>query len=95
MLKNSKRKGMLKIIAPILVVLAGISISWAIVVHRPPLKSQISESEVPLVQVIQVEPQTVKVIQDTSIRGTTGVSSVTVVHATTSNGDLAVMQQRP
>lgn len=60
MLKNSKRKGMLKIIAPILVVLAGISISWAIVVHRPPLKSQISESEVPLVQVIQVEPQTVK-----------------------------------
>jgi DUF4097 and DUF4098 domain-containing protein YvlB len=35
------------------------------------------------------------VIEDTSIRGTTGVSSVTVIHATTSNGDLAVMQQRP
>lgn len=35
------------------------------------------------------------VIEDTSIRGTTGISSVTVVHATTSNGDLAVMQQRP
>lgn len=35
------------------------------------------------------------VIEDTSIRGTTGISSVTVVHATTSNGDLSVMQQRP
>jgi hypothetical protein len=35
------------------------------------------------------------VIEDTSIRGTTGISSVTVIHATTSNGDLAVMQQRP
>jgi hypothetical protein len=35
------------------------------------------------------------VIRDTSIRGTTGISSVTVVHAATSNGDLAVMQQRP
>ena len=35
------------------------------------------------------------VIQDTTIRGTTGVSSVTVIQATTSNGDLAVMQQRP
>jgi ribosomal protein S11 len=35
------------------------------------------------------------VIEDTSIRGTTGISSVTVVHVTTSNGDLSVMQQRP
>jgi hypothetical protein len=35
------------------------------------------------------------VIEDTTIRGTTGVSSVTVIHASTSNGDLAVMQQRP
>jgi hypothetical protein len=35
------------------------------------------------------------VIEDTSIRGTTGVSSVTVIHAATSNGDIAVMQQRP
>ena len=31
----------------------------------------------------------------TTIRGTTGVSSVTVIEATTSNGDLAVMTQRP
>jgi len=35
------------------------------------------------------------VVEDTSIRGTTGISSVTVVRVTTSNGDLAVMQQRP
>jgi hypothetical protein len=35
------------------------------------------------------------VIEDTTIRGTTGVSSVTVIRAATSNGDLAVMQQRP
>lgn len=35
------------------------------------------------------------VIADTSIRGTTGISSATVLHAATSNGDLAVMQQRP
>jgi len=35
------------------------------------------------------------VIEDTTIRGTTGISSVTVVRATTSNGDLSVMQQRP
>jgi RND family efflux transporter MFP subunit len=55
-----KSKRTLKIIAPIAVVLAGIGISWAIAVNRPPLKSQVPESEVPLVQVIQVEPQTVK-----------------------------------
>jgi hypothetical protein len=35
------------------------------------------------------------VIQDTSIRGTTGISSVTVIHVATSNGDISVMQQRP
>lgn len=35
------------------------------------------------------------VIADTTLRGTTGISSVTVVHADTSNGDLSVMQQRP
>ncbi|MDN5882244.1 MAG: efflux RND transporter periplasmic adaptor subunit [Nitrosospira sp.] len=51
---------MLKLILPVLVVLAGVSISWAIVVHRPPLKSQVQESETPLAQVIRVEPQTLK-----------------------------------
>jgi len=34
------------------------------------------------------------VIADTRLRGTTGISSVTVLHAGTSNGDLSVMQQR-
>jgi multidrug efflux system membrane fusion protein len=61
MLKNLKNIAMLKIIAPIIVVLAGISISWAIVVHKPQPKSQILNDEAPLVQVIRVEPQTVKI----------------------------------
>jgi membrane fusion protein, multidrug efflux system len=60
MLKNFKSKAALKIIAPVVVVLTGISISWAIVVHKPQPKSQILNDEAPLVQVIQVEPQTVK-----------------------------------
>lgn len=34
-------------------------------------------------------------VSDTAIAGTAGISSVTVIKATTSNGDLAVMQQRP
>jgi RND family efflux transporter MFP subunit len=60
MLKNSKSKAALKIIAPVVVVLAGISISWAIVVHKPQPKSELSNDEAPLVQVVEVEPQTVK-----------------------------------
>jgi RND family efflux transporter MFP subunit len=61
MLKNLKSKAVLKITAPILVVLAGISISWAIVAHKPQPKSQALNDEAPVVQVIRVEPQTVKV----------------------------------
>ena len=34
-------------------------------------------------------------VSDTAIRGTAGISSVTNISATTSNGDMAVMQQRP
>jgi hypothetical protein len=34
-------------------------------------------------------------VSDTAIQGTAGISAVTVIKATTSNGDLAVMQQRP
>lgn len=60
MLKNLTSKGMLKIIIPFLVLLAGISISWAIVVQRPSLKTEVPASQVPLVQAVQVEPQTVK-----------------------------------
>ncbi len=61
MLKNLKSSAALKIIAPIVVVLAGISISWAIVAHKPQPRSQALSDEAPLVQVIRVEPQTVKV----------------------------------
>ena len=59
-LKNLTSKGMLKVIIPILVVLAGISISWAIVIHRPQAKSELTGSEMPLVQVISVEPRTLR-----------------------------------
>ena len=60
MLKNLKRRAVLKIIAPVVVVLTGISISWAIVVHKPQPKSELLNDEAPLAQVVQVEPQTVK-----------------------------------
>jgi membrane fusion protein, multidrug efflux system len=59
-LKNLTSKGMLKVIIPILVVLAGISISWAIVIHRPQAKSELPGNETPLVQVISVEPEALK-----------------------------------
>jgi membrane fusion protein, multidrug efflux system len=59
--KNLKSKTVLKITLPIIVVLAGISISWAIVVHKPQPRSQALNDEVLLVQVIRVEPQTVRV----------------------------------
>jgi RND family efflux transporter MFP subunit len=60
MLKNSTRKGMLKIILPILVVLGGIGISSAIVIHGPQPEPAAPNSESPLVQVITVEPQTLR-----------------------------------
>jgi RND family efflux transporter MFP subunit len=51
---------MLKIIIPVLVVLAGISISWAIAVHRPSLKSELPDSGIPMVRVIEAMPQTIR-----------------------------------
>jgi multidrug efflux system membrane fusion protein len=60
MLKNLKSKAVLKIIAPIVVILIGISVSWAIVVHKPQPRSQTLNDEAPLVQAVQVDPQTVK-----------------------------------
>jgi hypothetical protein len=51
---------MLKIIIPVLVVLAGISISWAIAVHRPSLKSELPDSGIPVVGVIEATPQMIK-----------------------------------
>lgn len=47
-------------VLPILVVLAGIGISWAIAVHKPPLKPGSAKSEAPVIQVVRVEPQTLK-----------------------------------
>lgn len=55
-----KNKSMLKIVIPVLVIVAGGSISWAIATYRPPLKSALPESEIPVVQVIRVEPRSVK-----------------------------------
>lgn len=59
-LKQLASKGMLKIIIPVLVVLTGISISWAIAVHRPSLKSELPDSGIPAVRVIEATPQTIK-----------------------------------
>ena len=58
-LKQVASKGMLKIIIPILVVLTGIGISWAIAVHRPSLKSELPDSGIPAVRVIEATPQTI------------------------------------
>jgi multidrug efflux system membrane fusion protein len=51
---------MLKITIPVLVVLTGFSISWAIAVHRPSLKSELADSQIPVVRVIEATPQTIK-----------------------------------
>ncbi|PTQ79348.1 RND family efflux transporter MFP subunit [Nitrosospira multiformis] len=59
-LKQGASKSMFKIIIPVLVVLAGISISWAIAVHRPSLKSELPDSGIPVVGVIEATPQMIK-----------------------------------
>jgi RND family efflux transporter MFP subunit len=59
-LKQLASKSMLKIIIPVLVVLTGISISWAIAVHRPSLKSELPDSGIPMVRVIEAVPQTIR-----------------------------------
>ena len=55
-----KNKNMLKTVIPVLVILAGCSISWAIATYRPALKSSLPESEIPMVEVIHVEPRSVR-----------------------------------
>lgn len=55
-----KNKSMLKTVIPVLVILAGGSISWAIATYRPALKSSLPESEIPVVEVIHVEPRSVR-----------------------------------
>lgn len=55
-------RGMLKIMIPVLVVLVGGSVSWAIATYRPAPQPEpeSAESEIPVVQVIEVAPQTIK-----------------------------------
>jgi multidrug efflux system membrane fusion protein len=59
-LKRLASKGLLKVIVPILVILTGISISWAIAVHRPSLKSEFPQVEIPIVRAIEAKPETIK-----------------------------------
>jgi multidrug efflux system membrane fusion protein len=53
-------KGSLKVILPVAVLLTGISISWAIAVYRPQLKPDSQPGDMPYVQVVEIEPQTLK-----------------------------------
>ncbi len=51
---------MLKIVLPVLVLLAGITGAWAIIANRPVIESQAPQAEPPLVSVIRAEPQAVR-----------------------------------
>ena len=53
-------KNRLKIGLPILLLLMGIGAAWAIMALRPRIVTQAPKTEVPLVSVIQVEPQTIR-----------------------------------
>ncbi len=50
----------LKIGLPILLLLLGMGAAWAIMAFRPRIVTQAPKTEVPLVSVIQVEPQTIR-----------------------------------
>jgi multidrug efflux system membrane fusion protein len=50
----------MKLLLPMLVLLAGAACAWAIIANRPPLEAQVPESEAPLATVIRVEPQTIR-----------------------------------
>jgi RND family efflux transporter MFP subunit len=52
-------KNRLKIGLPILLLLMGIATAWAMMAWRPRIVTQAPKTEVPLVSVIQVEPQTI------------------------------------
>jgi len=54
------RKTMLKIVLPVLVLVAGVTGAWAIIAHRPTLEIQPAKAEPPLAQVVRTEPQTVR-----------------------------------
>jgi len=53
-------KNRLKIILPILLLLMGIGAAWAIMAMRPRIVMQAPKTEAPLVSVIRVEPQTIR-----------------------------------
>jgi multidrug resistance efflux pump len=59
MTKNRLKTGL-----PILFLLTGIGTAWAIMASRPRVIMQLPEAEVPLVTVIQVEPQTLRLSVD-------------------------------
>jgi len=56
MLENSR----LKILLPVALLLVGIGCAWAVIATRPQMTLQTPNAEVPLVTVIQVEPQTLR-----------------------------------
>lgn len=51
---------MAKILLPILLLLAGIAGTWALLIHRPQAEPQAPEAEIPLVRTLRVEPQTLR-----------------------------------
>jgi multidrug resistance efflux pump len=53
-------KNRLKIILPIFLLLIGIGAAWAMMALRPRIITQAPKTEAPLVTVIQVEPQTIR-----------------------------------
>jgi RND family efflux transporter MFP subunit len=53
-------KSRLKILLPIILLLTGIACAWAVIATRPQLAIKNPGTEVPLVTVIQVEPQTLR-----------------------------------
>ncbi len=54
------KKNRLKIVLPAILLLMGIGAAWAIMALRPRIVTQAPKTEVPLVSVIQVEPQTLR-----------------------------------
>lgn len=54
------KKNRLQLILPAILLLSGIVVAWAMMVTRPRLVRQIPKNEVPLVSVIQVQPQTIR-----------------------------------
>lgn len=55
---NSKAR--LKIILPILIFVTSVAAAWGFVFYRPQLESQAIDTQIPLAQVIRIEPQVLK-----------------------------------